>query len=146
MQTAPRIENSSSDIDWIATIQQADHALSLLHSLRTSTIEEAEYAKFLLQIVAALRDSTNDLNDCATRCGSSRANTSGSNLQQGFKAVRSFLSQLESRVNPDSSHDRPAFAEGSALRWQLKSDEVTHFVRLADSLFSELDDLRFLLT
>ena len=143
MQTTLRTNSSSSDKDWITTLQQADHALSLCSSLRTSAIDEAEYAKLLSEIVTALREY---LNQRATECGASRADIDRSKLEQIVKAVRSFLSQLESRLDPDSSHDPSAFTKGSALKWQLKwqlkSDEVTHFVRLADGLFKEMPSLQ----
>ena len=103
-------------------------------------MKTSEYAKLFAMILADLRDRMKntpkhpDLS--AIEYGASRTNIDMSKMEPIAKAVRSFLSQFESRLNPDGCHD-PSLG-GPKSPWPLKHDEVMYFVDQADELLGKI--------
>ena len=122
-------------LEWASVIQQADKATTLLSSIRAVARDEEEYAEFLLGIVGYLRD-------CLERAANERAvkqmDHDLSDLENYRETAISFLLQLGSKLDPEGSYDQNGLA-GLKPSWQLTSDDVTHFVLLADQLDHKWD-------
>ncbi len=123
------------ELEWSSVIQQAGKASTLLSSIRNLTRDEEEYAKFLLSIVGYLRVC---LERTANERGVKQLDSDISRLEDYRETAISFLLQLGSKLDPEGSYDHNGLA-GVTPSWQLTSDDVTHFVRLADQLDQKWD-------
>ena len=132
---------ASFGVDLRDFLSHADHILSLCSSLQTSTAEETEYAGLLSEIVADLRVKMKQLNESMVK-PVDPPDSYKSEVERAVRAVRTFLSLLEDRLDPGGSHDQSKHTEGPALKWLLKSEEMTELVNQADGLFYRIQDLR----
>ena len=123
------------ELEWSSVIQQADKATTLLNSIRTLARDEEEYAKLLLSIVGYLRVC---LERTANERGVKQLDHDLKSLEDYRETAISFLLQLGSKLDPEGSYDQNGLA-GLTPSWQLTSDDVTHFVRLADQLDQKWD-------
>ena len=126
---------ANPELEWPSVIQEAGKAITLLSSMRTLARDEEEYAKFLLGIVGYLRVC---LERTANERGIKHRECGLSSLEDYRKTAISFLLQLESKLDPKGSYDLNGHA-GLTPSWQLTSDDVTHFVLLADQLDHKWD-------
>lgn len=113
-------------------MREARSTILLCRCAQTSTPAETEYAALLAEAVQGLLSAVQRLIIITT----------GSVEEvPWFKNARLLVSQLNARLDPDDgSHGEPC-TEAWAVKWQLTSDEVTHFVRRFDDL--ELTQLGF---
>lgn len=126
MATASRTDDSpSGDDSWVAILQQrARHTLSLCRVVQTSSPIEAEYAKLLVEILEKL-SSWWALSPCQIW-----------NPEEWNEEATDFLSRLDAKLDPDGWFRDGSPIEGTTLRWQLTSDEMTEFVSAFDELKS----------
>lgn len=116
-------ESPSGDDDWAVTFQQkARHTLSLCRLVQTSTPIEAEYAELLANILESV-SSWWALSPCRIL-----------DPERWNGEATAFLSRLDGKLDPDDRLRDGFLAEGTAIRWQLTSDEVTEFVSAGDEL------------
>ena len=123
------------ELEWASVIQQADKAITLLSSIRAVARDEEEYAEFILGLVRYLRNS---LELAANSRGVKQMDFDLSDLEDFRETAISFLVQLGSKLDPEGSYDQHGLA-GLTPSWQLTSDDVTHFVLLADQLDHKWD-------
>ena len=123
------------ELEWASVIQQADKVITLLSSIRAVARDEEEYAEFILGFVRYLRDC---LERAANERGVKQMDFDLSDLEDYRKTAISFLVQLGSKLDPEGSYDQNGLASLTPS-WQLTSDDVTHFVLLADQLDHKWD-------
>ena len=128
------------ELEWSSAIQQAGKVSTLLSSIRTLAQDEKEYAKFLLSIVGHIRV-------CLERGVNERAVALLANdiprLEDYRKTAISYLHQLGSKLDPEGCYGQNGLT-GPTPQWRFTSDDVTHFVRLADQLYQKWDNWRML--
>ncbi|KAK4035023.1 HET-domain-containing protein [Parachaetomium inaequale] len=125
MATAQSPPGCSPEEDLIALFQQQAHrSLLLCRWAHKTTRDETEYARLLSQILERLLFQVQRL----------QRNARISNAEQWFEQARSFLAQLDAKLVSNDSR---------AVIWQLASDDVTHFVKLSDSLWMHLRPVEF---
>ncbi|KAK0515023.1 hypothetical protein JMJ35_002402 [Cladonia borealis] len=123
------------ELEWASVIQQADKAITLLSSIRAVARDEEEYSEFILGCVRYLRRC---LERAANERGVKQMDFDLSNLEDYRETAISFLVQLGSKLDPEGSYDQNGLV-GLTPSWQLTSDDVTHFVLLADQLDHKWD-------